>query len=118
MIENEIWVDWYANYIKPDENANEPIFDVIYPVIETSGTPLISMTNEEKTSKNDDPRLETNTTYYQARGTVQTSVYWRNVISDILPPGRNGLVLVIENPCSPTFTYQIKYVDDCQLDEI
>ena len=40
-------------------------------------------------------------------GTLTASLFWRNLIKDILPPGNDGLVVVFENPCNPTFSYQI-----------
>jgi hypothetical protein len=39
---------------------------------------------------------------------LTTSVYWRDVIKGILPPGSHGTVVVFENPCNPSFTYQIE----------
>jgi hypothetical protein len=40
-------------------------------------------------------------------GILGLSFYWRDMIRDILPPGENGLVVVFENECNPTCTYQI-----------
>lgn len=40
-------------------------------------------------------------------GVVAVSIYWREFIRDILPPGSNGVVIVIETPCNLPFTYQI-----------
>jgi len=40
-------------------------------------------------------------------GSVTATLFWRDLIKNILPPGTNGVVVVFENPCNPTFTYQI-----------
>jgi hypothetical protein len=39
---------------------------------------------------------------------LATSVYWRDVIKGILPSGSHGVVVVFENPCNPSFTYQVE----------
>jgi Adenylate and Guanylate cyclase catalytic domain len=38
---------------------------------------------------------------------IAVSIYWRNLIRDILPPGSNGIVVVVECPCNEVFSYQI-----------
>ena len=40
-------------------------------------------------------------------GTLTGTFFWRGLIEDILPPSTQGIVIVFENPCNPTFTYQI-----------
>jgi len=40
-------------------------------------------------------------------GSITATLFWRNLIMDILPLGSDGVVVVFENPCNPTFTYQI-----------
>jgi hypothetical protein len=42
--------------------------------------------------------------------TVSTLVYWRQFIKDILPESSQGIVVVFENTCTASFTYEIKYV--------
>ena len=34
-------------------------------------------------------------------------VYFREIIRNVLPPSINGLILVVDNECSETLTYQI-----------
>jgi Adenylate and Guanylate cyclase catalytic domain len=40
-------------------------------------------------------------------GVIVASLYWRNLISNILPDGSKGIQIVFENPCTSWFTYQI-----------
>jgi len=50
-------------------------------------------------------------TYDPARhrigGLLSASIYWRDMLKGILPPGSDGIRVVFENPCNPPFTYQI-----------
>lgn len=41
-------------------------------------------------------------------GIVTAAIYWRDLIKDILPDGSNGIVIVFDNPCNPSFTYQVR----------
>jgi hypothetical protein len=52
--------------------------------------------------------LDPTTKRHEVVATISTTLYWREIISSVLPSGHNGLVVVFENPCSPSFTYQIK----------
>jgi hypothetical protein len=45
---------------------------------------------------------------YRVVATVATTIYWREFIKRILPENSRGIVVVFENPCCPSFTYQIK----------
>ena len=56
---------------------------------------------------------EYNTTEHQAVATVTTSIYWREFMKNILSEGRKGAVVVLDNPCCPSFTFQIEYVQKC-----
>jgi hypothetical protein len=93
--ENEYCADWYSDFIRPDEPSNEPMSGIIYPVIDRIDSVITS-------GDNYDPAQ------YNIVATVATSFYWREVVSSVLPPGHIGLVVVFENPCNPSFTYQIK----------
>jgi hypothetical protein len=39
---------------------------------------------------------------------LSSSFYWRDVLKDVLPEQSKGLVVVIENSCSASFTYQVE----------
>jgi hypothetical protein len=44
---------------------------------------------------------------YQLLGTFVVSVYWRDMLANILPRGDNGLVVVFENECNSAFSFQL-----------
>jgi hypothetical protein len=44
-------------------------------------------------------------------GFIGISIYWRDLLTDLLSPGSNGIVIVFENSCNPTFTYQVNGPD-------
>jgi hypothetical protein len=90
MAENAIDVDWFLDYVKPGQNASEPVFDISYPILDTVDRVTIA-----------DPKN------YTFRGTTAVSIFWRNLLEDILPDGSNGAVAVFDNPCNPSFTFQI-----------
>jgi class 3 adenylate cyclase len=90
VAENEIDVDWFSDYMPLGQNASEPVFDIMYPILETIDRVTIN-----------DPLNHT------LVGTAALSVYWRNLLEDILPAGSEGVVVVFDSPCNPSFTYQI-----------
>jgi hypothetical protein len=42
---------------------------------------------------------------------LASTIYWRDLLVGILPPGSDGIVVVFENECNPTFTFQINGPD-------
>ena len=70
-----------------------PIFDQLEQIRAPSSTTLASNPYDPSDRK--------------VVGTLTATLFWRNLIKDILPPGNDGLIVVFENPCNPTFTYQI-----------
>jgi hypothetical protein len=44
-------------------------------------------------------------------GFVCISIYWRDLLTDLLSPGSNGIVIVFENECNPSFTYEVNGPD-------
>jgi hypothetical protein len=44
-------------------------------------------------------------------GVMAMTFFWRDFIVNILPPGSDGTVVVFENTCNQTFTYQINGPD-------
>jgi len=85
-------VEWIRNYLLDDEEPMEPISDIFYPILEDANR-LIKVGNE--TDETD------------VVGIFSIAIYWRDTIKNILPYGSNGVIAVFENPCNPTFTYQI-----------
>jgi Adenylate and Guanylate cyclase catalytic domain len=44
-------------------------------------------------------------------GIIAVSIYWRELIRDILPPGSNGVTIVVQSPCNLPFTYEFRGSD-------
>jgi hypothetical protein len=44
-------------------------------------------------------------------GYITVTIYWRDMISNLLPPGSDGIVIVFENECNPTFSFQVNGPD-------
>lgn len=87
-------VDWYSDYVKPGQDPSEPMIDVNYPLLNTIDRVIIK-----------DPWNHT------LVGTVTVSIFWRNLLEDILPEGSNGILIVLDNPCTPSCTFQINGPD-------
>lgn len=93
--QNQYWEEWYQDYLPPGKKANEPISDIYYPIVDNL---QLSSQNNSTDEISSNPVV----------AILGASIFWRDVIQHILPRGNNGIVVVFENPCSPTFTYQIK----------
>jgi hypothetical protein len=76
--------DWAKGYIGEDEDPSEPMSEIFYPIIADSD--------------------EGNETVV---GVYSISIFWRHLITNILPPDSDGIVVVFENACNQTFTYEI-----------
>jgi Adenylate and Guanylate cyclase catalytic domain len=70
--------------------------DVFYPIIDDISR--VDISGSENSTSTDNSVV----------GVLAVTVYWREFIRDILPPGSNGIVVVVRNPCTEPFTYQIK----------
>jgi hypothetical protein len=44
---------------------------------------------------------------YPVVSTLDTFVYWRAFLKHLLPESSKGIVIVFENTCTASFTYQI-----------
>ena len=88
-------IDYFAAFIGPDENANEPAADINYPII--------NRFDRIKTVLN-----ETDDSESEIVGALMVFFYWRDIIKNILPEGHDGLVVVFSNPCNPSFSYSIQ----------
>jgi hypothetical protein len=40
-------------------------------------------------------------------GFIAITVYWRDMLTNLLPPGSDGILIVFENECNPTFSFQV-----------
>ena len=90
-----MYADWYSDFIAPTENSYEPISEITYPIIDDIHA----------------IQLNPNGTQGKVVGTLSMSFYWREVIRNILPSGKSGMIVVFDNDCSVApFTYEIRYV--------
>ena len=90
VAENAAWADWFTDYIPAGEETTEPPVDVFFPLIDSV----------------DSIKPDTNA---EVVGMISSSVYIRDIIRDILPPGSSGVILVVENECTPSFTYHVTH---------
>jgi hypothetical protein len=94
--------EWVSTYLLDGEEPMEPISDIYYPII-TQANRQIEIHDGHKNDEHNDE--------HDVVGIFSLSVYWRDTIKNILPDGSDGLLVVFENPCSPTFTYQVNGPD-------
>jgi len=86
--------EWISNYFLDGEEPMEPISDVFHPILREANR-QIEIDEDHKDYEHD------------LVGIFSVSIYWRDTIKNILPVGSDGLIVVFENPCNPTFTYQV-----------
>jgi class 3 adenylate cyclase len=96
--EDKLEADWISDYLPEGEEPMEPISDIYYPII----------ANANKHIEVEDGAGEEG---HDLVALFAISVYWRDTIRNILPEGTHGLLAVFENPCNPTFTYEINGPD-------
>jgi hypothetical protein len=88
--------------VDDEDNPMEPMSDIIYPVVNRFDK--IQIINE------DNPPYPNN----DVVAAVSANFYWRDVLKKVLPDGKQGLIVVVENTPSlldmPStyFTYQVK----------
>jgi Adenylate and Guanylate cyclase catalytic domain len=81
--------------LAPGIEPFQPVMDVVYPIVDDlSKVELLS-------SENYDPKNHT------IVGLVTCSIYWREIFTDVLSPGSNGVIIVVDSECRDSFTYQI-----------
>jgi len=96
VIEMGYEADFFSDYIQPGEEAMEPLSDIYYPLINNINSINIYEDDGEYCPEEN-----------EFVGFISLSVYWRDMLKDILPPGSQGIDVVVKNKCNPTFTYQI-----------
>jgi Adenylate and Guanylate cyclase catalytic domain len=102
IVNNEETASIYAGFLPEGEEPMEPVSDIFYPILENAHKQIqITDSGDDHSDKEE----------HKVVAILSLSVYWRDTIRDILPEGSNGILLVFENPCNPTFTYQIRGPD-------
>jgi hypothetical protein len=99
--EMNLAADWLRDYISLDQEVMEPVSSIYYPILD-SMKQAVQVGGHAKGSDHaaDDHVVG-------SRGLVALTIYWRDTINGILPPGSTGVVVVFDNPCNPSFSYQI-----------
>ena len=92
---NQLWCDYFTDYLPPDENCLEPVSFWYYPIVDKMD--YIDVTRNPKFQ--DD---------YEIKGFLNSAIYWKHLVRDILPPNSRGFIVVIEHELhKEQFTYQI-----------
>ncbi len=87
--------DFIKDYAGEGEDETEPFSDVYFPILEYAADFVTIPKNE---SAHDLGRFV---------GVFAMTFYWRDLIKEILPTDSDGIIVVFENACGQTFTYQI-----------
>lgn len=80
---------WLYERLHPDEEPLEPASDLYFPIF------------------GDLDSFEVDKSKISPVATFGVTFYWRDMIRDILPESAKGILVVVENPCSASFTYRL-----------
>jgi len=86
-------INWISGIIGPDLDPTEPLVAFYYPIVEnaTSGVAV----------------AESDPQNHKVVGVIAMTIFWRELLQNILSPGSDGMMVVIGSDCNQTFTYQI-----------
>ena len=102
---------------KTKRDHKEPLVRFLFPVLENAATAVSTIpattTEAAATSISASPSSNTNNVV----SVVATTFYWSTFLKDILPAGEIGLVVVFENTCNQSFTFQLNGPDVVYLGE-
>jgi hypothetical protein len=96
--EAEFWAVFFEGSVSQGDDAFEPVSDLFYPVIDSIDRIQIFPSRTSNDTGDDDTNVV---------AVLSASFYWRDVMKNVLPSGR-GVVVVVENPCTASFSYQIR----------
>jgi len=112
--EPHTFAEWIQDYIGPDKDPLEPVSDIYFPILERAVDAVVLLPTVVSSSSSAAAEAEENpeddssdSDPFPIFGLLMLSIFWRDMIIDILPLGTEGILMVFENPCSPTFTYEI-----------
>lgn len=86
--------EWAVNYIRHDDDPAEPMVELYYPMSDTAH----HVVNQAAHDENDDGSIV---------GVFTASMYWKELLQGILPPGTGGVLVTFEFGNATTFTYAI-----------
>ena len=95
ILANEDEANFISYYLTSGEEPMEPVSDILYPILEDANEWIVEHGQFY------------NPANHKLGGFLSITFYWRDLIKGILPQGSDGIVVVFDNPCNPTFTYQI-----------
>jgi hypothetical protein len=82
--------DWAAYYARPGTDTSEPFSVITFPIYDSLETVRLD------TSKN-----------HSFVAVLTFSLFWRELLTNVLPEGSDGVIVVFSDPCSPAFTYRL-----------
>ena len=96
VAEAQATADWFADYVGPGEDPNEPVSDIYYPIYDDVSR--VTLTDQQRQS---------------FVAVMANSIYWRDMLKDIFVTGEvsHSLVVVFENACTVSFTYHLNGQD-------
>ena len=97
-------IDWLTEFLGPEERADEPSSDFLYPIVDCAADVVSLTLHDEEAS--DDRRGACSLV-----GVVGVVFFWRDLLRDILSPGTQGFVGVIQSSCNQTFSQEINGPD-------
>lgn len=82
--------DWAANFARPETDTSEPFSVITFPIYDDLETVKLDL------SKN-----------HTFVAILTFSLFWRELLTNVLPKGSDGVLVVFSDPCSPAFTYRL-----------
>jgi hypothetical protein len=93
-----LWLSSYVPHLDIEE-VMRPIFDFRFPILADAHDKIQWM---DGTYSKDDHKVV---------AMLSISIYWSYMITDILPQGSVGILVVFESECTQTFTYEVNGPD-------
>ena len=95
MATYELWCEFFADFLPPDEDCLEPLSYWYYPIVDKIN--YIDIKTNPKFPQD-----------YEVKAFLNAAIYWKHLVRDILPPNSKGIVIVFEHQQNnDRFTYQI-----------
>lgn len=95
--------EWAAALSSPNVNPEEPLVRLLYPVLSSA----LSVPESASAPATDS----------EVSAVVASSFYFGTLLRGILPTGQDGLVVVVNNECGMSFTYELNGAEPTYLGE-
>ena len=102
---NEAEAQWFSNYLEPGEDPMSPIFDIYYPIIVDALNNVRHHKPSYTASTSESSGYDTSE--HKLGAYLALSIYWRDMLRDLLPSGSTGVIAVFKNPSNPPFAFEI-----------